>query len=87
MTVGEAIGLKLRTSGDREYLHVQLFAGFMYIGASICVFMLRTWKMSTFPESSSEPHIAADSKEPAIVSVEANDRRSTLKHWMKMNKV
>ncbi|KAJ5981801.1 hypothetical protein N7522_013429 [Penicillium canescens] len=86
-TFGEAIGLKLRTSGDREYLHVQLFAGFMYIGASICVFMLRTWKMSTLPESSSEPHISADSKETAIVSVEANDRQSTLNHWLKLNKV
>ncbi|KAL4912729.1 major facilitator superfamily domain-containing protein [Aspergillus aurantiobrunneus] len=43
-TFGEAIGLELRTSGDRPYLRTQLFTGFMYIGASLCVALLRVWK-------------------------------------------
>lgn len=42
--VGEAIGLELRTRGNRPYLHTQLFTGFMYIGASLCVVLLRIWK-------------------------------------------
>lgn len=42
--VGEAIGLELRTSGSRPYLHTQLFTGFMYIGASLCAGLLRILK-------------------------------------------
>lgn len=44
-TVGEAIGLELRTSGRHEFLHTQLFTGFMYIGAALCLVMLRGWKI------------------------------------------
>jgi hypothetical protein len=51
----------------------------MYIGASVFVFMLRTWKISVVPEPLSDLHAAADSKEAAIVSVEADDRRTTLR--------
>lgn len=42
--VGEAIGLELRTSGDRPYLRTQIFTGFMYIGAALCAALLRVWK-------------------------------------------
>jgi hypothetical protein len=59
----------------------------MYIGASVFVFMLRTWKISVVPEPLSDLHAAADSKEAAIVSVEADDRRTTLRQWFKYNKV
>ncbi|GLA66600.1 hypothetical protein AtubIFM55763_006508 [Aspergillus tubingensis] len=45
ITVGEAIGLELRTSGRHEFLHTQLFTGFMYIGAALCLVMLRGWKI------------------------------------------
>ncbi|KAE8371280.1 major facilitator superfamily domain-containing protein [Aspergillus bertholletiae] len=45
-TFAEAIGLKLRTSGDQEFLHTQLFTGFMYIGATLCIVLLRGWKIS-----------------------------------------
>ncbi len=27
------------------YLHAQLFTGFMYIGAALCVWFLRAWKI------------------------------------------
>ncbi|PYH38942.1 MFS general substrate transporter [Aspergillus neoniger CBS 115656] len=40
ITVGEAIGLELRTSGRHEFLYTQLFTGFMYIGAALCLVML-----------------------------------------------
>ncbi|GKZ92677.1 hypothetical protein AnigIFM59636_005415 [Aspergillus niger] len=43
--VGEAIGLELRTSGRHGFLHTQLFTGFMYIGAALCLVLLRGWKI------------------------------------------
>ncbi|KAL5044229.1 hypothetical protein BDW71DRAFT_215784 [Aspergillus fruticulosus] len=43
-TFGEAIGLELRTGGDRPYLNTQLFTGFMYIGAALSAALLRLWK-------------------------------------------
>ncbi|KAL4788929.1 major facilitator superfamily domain-containing protein [Aspergillus venezuelensis] len=43
-TFGEAIGLELRSEGDRPYLNTQLFTGFMYIGASLSAALLRVWK-------------------------------------------
>jgi len=45
-TFAEPIGLELRdlTSSD-VYLHAQLFTGFMYIGAAVCMWFLRAWKL------------------------------------------
>jgi hypothetical protein len=44
-TFSEPIGLELRTTSGSFYLHAQLFTGFMYIGAAICVWFLRAWKI------------------------------------------
>ncbi|KAJ5183638.1 hypothetical protein N7492_001254 [Penicillium capsulatum] len=47
-TVSEAIALQLRThrvDGGTSYLRVQLFTGFMYIGASVCLWLVRGWKV------------------------------------------
>jgi len=47
-TVSEAIALELRTGGPHasvSYLHVQLFTGFVYIGASLCLWLVRGWKI------------------------------------------
>ncbi|RDW66231.1 hypothetical protein BP6252_09866 [Coleophoma cylindrospora] len=43
-TFSEPIGLQLRTA-DGNYLHAQLFAGFMYIAAAICMWFVRAWKI------------------------------------------
>ncbi len=44
-TFAEPIGLELRrTSGD-IYLHAQIFTGFMYIAAALCMWLLRAWKI------------------------------------------
>lgn len=61
LTVGEAIGLELRTSGEDEFLRTQLFTGFMYIGASLCTLLLRGWKISQdkTPESGDCPGSAS----------------------------
>ncbi|EPS33557.1 hypothetical protein PDE_08519 [Penicillium oxalicum 114-2] len=47
-TVSEAIALELRTTrmnGGVSYLRVQIFTGFMYIGAAICLWLVRGWKV------------------------------------------
>lgn len=44
-TFAEPIGLKLRTANGDEYLHAQLFTGFMYIGGTLCLWFLRAWKI------------------------------------------
>ena len=46
-TVAEPIALLLRdnASDNWVYLHVQLFTGFMYIGAGVCLWVVRGWKV------------------------------------------
>ncbi|KAJ5871600.1 uncharacterized protein N7529_003953 [Penicillium soppii] len=47
-TVSEAIALQLRSSttgGGTSYLRVQIFTGFMYVGASLCLWLVRGWKV------------------------------------------
>ncbi|KAI0204987.1 major facilitator superfamily domain-containing protein [Astrocystis sublimbata] len=44
-TFAEVIGLSLRTPGTYGYRDVQLFTGFMYIGAFIFGWVLRAWKV------------------------------------------
>jgi hypothetical protein len=36
-TFAEPIGLQLRTTSGDIYLHAQIFTGFMYIGAALCM--------------------------------------------------
>lgn len=45
-TFSEPIGLELRTTSGDIYLHAQIFTGFMYIGAAICMWFLRAWKIN-----------------------------------------
>jgi hypothetical protein len=44
-TFAEPIGLELRTTSGDIYLRAQIFTGFMYIGAAICMWFLRAWKI------------------------------------------
>lgn len=37
--------MQLRTTSGDVYLHAQLFTGFMYIGAAVCMWFLRAWKI------------------------------------------
>jgi hypothetical protein len=45
-TFSEPIGIKLRTTSGDTYLHAQIFTGFMYIAAALCMWFLRAWKIS-----------------------------------------
>jgi hypothetical protein len=44
-TFAEPIGLQLRTTSGNIYLHAQIFTGFMYIAAALCMWLLRAWKI------------------------------------------
>jgi hypothetical protein len=44
-TFAEPIGLEMRTTSGDIYLHAQIFTGFMYIGAALCMWFLRAWKI------------------------------------------
>ena len=44
-SVSEPIALELRQNSGDVYLHAQLFTGSMYIGAAICMWFLRAWKV------------------------------------------
>ncbi|TAQ87920.1 hypothetical protein B7494_g3739 [Chlorociboria aeruginascens] len=59
-TFAEPIGLKLRTSTGDTYLHAQLFTGFMYIGAAICLWFLRAWKIREIARIEGEKVSAVD---------------------------
>ncbi|TVY81578.1 putative transporter MCH2 [Lachnellula suecica] len=44
-TFAEPIALELRTASGDIYLHAQIFTGMMYIGAAVCAWFLRAWKV------------------------------------------
>lgn len=44
-TFSEPIGLRLRASSGDIYLHAQVYAGCMYIGAAMCMWGVRAWKI------------------------------------------
>lgn len=61
-TVSEAIALKLRAHdahGGTSYLHVQIFTGFVYIGASMCLWLVRGWKVGDLERAEQRRETAA----------------------------
>jgi MFS family permease len=60
LTFSEVIGLALRKTQyvnnveKTSYLHPQVFAGMMYLAASICMLLLRVWKLGQEDEAAGE---------------------------------
>ena len=52
--VAEPIGLAMRRSTGDIYLDVQIFTGFMFLGASICNLFLRRWKIRKSEEDAAD---------------------------------
>jgi len=44
-TVSEPVALELRQTTGDIYLHAQIFTGFMYVAAALCMCGLRGWKI------------------------------------------
>ncbi|KAG4032362.1 hypothetical protein MFRU_007g02680 [Monilinia fructicola] len=62
-TFAEPVGLKLRVATGDTYLHAQIFAGCMYIGAAICMWGVRAWKvkeLDTLKDGEREKEIRDD---------------------------
>ncbi|PLN85360.1 MFS transporter [Aspergillus taichungensis] len=89
-TVSEAIALLLRDNGSPTtttrsvYLRVQLFTGFMYIGAALCLWMVRGWRVASLAQAEREESSPAASgvaksglvaAEPAQVVDDNHDRQ------------
>ncbi|KAK4900190.1 hypothetical protein LTR28_001433, partial [Elasticomyces elasticus] len=49
-TFSEPIGLQLVARGGGAYLGAQLFTGFMYVAAAVCVLLLRGWRIGEMEE-------------------------------------
>ena len=52
--VSEPIALNLRQGSGNIYLRAQIFAGFMYMGAASCMWLLRAWKIGQVEKLASE---------------------------------
>ena len=68
-TFSEPIALQI-VQGTGSYLGTQLFAGFMYFAAAICLFVLRGWKIGEVNEIARLTHEASDSMDPVKVEVD-----------------
>ncbi|KAK5172445.1 hypothetical protein LTR04_005079, partial [Oleoguttula sp. CCFEE 6159] len=63
-TFSEPIALEITAANDGRYLGAQLFTGFMYIAAAICVWFLRAWKIGELEEIA-----AAEGRDPKGINV------------------
>lgn len=80
-TVSEAIALELRTRdahGGISYLHVQLFTGFVYIGASLCLWLVRGWKVGERERAQQRRETAAREAPLTQGEDEKQDRPATI---------
>lgn len=62
------MALKLRQHYGKIYLHAQVFAGFMYVAASLCMLALRAWKIGQLEQIAAEQGKALE--EVPVVSIE-----------------
>ncbi|KAH8698110.1 major facilitator superfamily domain-containing protein [Phaeosphaeriaceae sp. PMI808] len=51
-TFAEPIALWLRTDSGTNFLHAQIFTGFMFIAAALCLWFVRAWKISELQRTS-----------------------------------
>ena len=64
------------------YLHAQIFAGFMYIGAAICMWFLRAWKVGDIRQ------LAAGQEKPIIgVSTQIKSESAPARHTEEKNNI
>ena len=83
-TFAEPVALELRQKSGNIYLHAQIFTGFMYIAAAVCMWFLRIWKIGQIEQIATEQgkrpeDLDAASTEPVdglAVSFAANRAKS-----------
>ena len=52
--VAEPVALELRQANGNIYLHAQIFTGFMYVAAGLCMWFLRGWKIQQIKQITAE---------------------------------
>lgn len=75
-TFSEPIGLELRKSTGDIYLDAQIFTGFMYIAAAMCLWFLRAWKVRELQEMM----LSKEKKEEEIINDDASPRPGMSRH-------
>ncbi|RMZ79698.1 hypothetical protein DV738_g3213, partial [Chaetothyriales sp. CBS 135597] len=65
-TFAEPIALWLRTDKSTNFLHAQIFVGFMFMGACICLLLVRAWKIS-------DVEMARDGRDPINPGAKTED--------------
>lgn len=93
-TFSEPIALEI-VAGTGHYIGAQLFAGFMYIAAALCILLLRGWKIGELNEIARATGESVDDVNPVTavvsdaVSVKSRQagRKSILKNAWKWKKV
>ena len=73
-TVSEAIALQLRKPNGQGnvFLNAQVFTGMMYLGASLCIWLVRAWKVRQIDKKLIESTISLD-KEAGTDASPVND--------------
>ncbi|KAI2973042.1 hypothetical protein CBS147323_2137 [Aspergillus niger] len=70
-TFAEPIALWLRTDNETNFLHAQVFVGFMFMAACICLWLVRAWKVA-------ELENAATDSDPLKGEVQIRDNDAVL---------
>ena len=60
--VAEPVALELRQANGNTYLHAQIFTGFMYVAAGLCMWFLRGWKIHQIEQITTE-----EGKRPMVI--------------------
>lgn len=68
--MSEPVALKLRRKSGNIYLDAQIYTGFMYMGAALCMWLLRAWKIGEL-----QAIAAAQEKRPEEIDAVATDQR------------
>ncbi|TEY39253.1 hypothetical protein BOTCAL_0463g00040 [Botryotinia calthae] len=61
-TFAEPIALWLRTNNGTNFLHTQVFTGFMYMGATASLWLVRAWKISELHKLGTDDAINYEAK-------------------------
>ncbi|KAK0783521.1 hypothetical protein LTR75_014098 [Friedmanniomyces endolithicus] len=92
-TFSEPIALEI-VAGTGSYLGTQLFTGFMYIAAAMCMLLLRGWKIGELDELARLKGESVDQIDAVGTETKENDamakaagRRSIVKNCLKWRKV
>lgn len=90
LLVSEPIALEI-TQHTGNYLGAQLFTGFMYVAAALCLWFLKVWKLGEIERVAALEHKPLDQVDPAntsAVDVSATrPKSSVVKRLLRWQKV